>query len=163
MNTCIEEPCLSKAKNRGLCGKHYHKHWRAGTLDVVSPNTTRHNISNVDAVTKTATCALCGPTIVKLEAKQWRCISTRRWKSRDATESTGEAVTKYLEMMETQNGLCAICKKPEPLGRELAIDHCHTTGAIRGLLCTKCNLGLGMLGDDLESLERAYSYLKSRG
>lgn len=49
---------------------------------------------------------------------------------------------KYTDMFKKQDGVCGICKK-EPLKFHLAVDHCHKTGDIRGLLCTKCNVSLG--------------------
>lgn len=63
-------------------------------------------------------------------------------------------------------GVCAICGKPETHGngkssiKLLAVDHCHTTGKIRGLLCHKCNLGIGHLDDSIDRLEAAINYLE---
>ncbi|GCE18979.1 endonuclease VII domain-containing protein [Dictyobacter kobayashii] len=75
----------------------------------------------------------------------------------------------YLEQLEKQQGKCAICGKLETsldnyrkADKRLSIDHCHKTGNFRGLLCTKCNVGLGMFGDDSEMLQRAIDYLESR-
>ena len=63
---------------------------------------------------------------------------------------------------EKQNYCCAICKThSDLLPRNLAVDHCHTTGKVRGLLCTNCNIGLGMLKDSSEILNLAIKYLKS--
>lgn len=53
---------------------------------------------------------------------------------------------------------CECCGQP-PQKRALALDHCHATGAFRGWVCSRCNLGLGMLGDTLEALQRACVYL----
>ena len=52
-------------------------------------------------------------------------------------------VDQYLRMSEEQGGVCKICEQPEPTHYNLAIDHCHTTGKIRGLLCFSCNVTLG--------------------
>lgn len=74
----------------------------------------------------------------------------------------GINLTEYDSMYTKQNGLCAICKNPESIktGRRsinrLAIDHCHTTGKIRGLLCQRCNTGLGRLE---KYIDRAKQYL----
>jgi len=67
----------------------------------------------------------------------------------------------YRAMEVRQNGLCKICGGP-PKGKRqrLSVDHCHITGKIRGLLCNKCNTGIGMLGDDLRILKRAMTYLE---
>lgn len=66
----------------------------------------------------------------------------------------------YQLLSEEQSGTCAICKKECVSGRRLAVDHCHTTGKVRGLLCCKCNRGLGNLDDDLDKLRAAVLYLE---
>lgn len=55
---------------------------------------------------------------------------------------------------------CEICGKKDPLGRALALDHCHETGTFRGWLCWKCNVSLGHLGDTLPALRQAVAYLE---
>ena len=54
--------------------------------------------------------------------------------------------------------VCECCKKPSD--KALALDHDHETGAFRGWLCHKCNLGIGRLGDTIEALEEALAYLR---
>lgn len=78
----------------------------------------------------------------------------------------GLTYAEYLEMLEAQNGVCAICKNPERgtrLGRtkELSVDHDHRTLAIRGLLCSACNTGLGLFRDSVEALRAAIRYLET--
>jgi hypothetical protein len=75
--------------------------------------------------------------------------------------------SQYYDMLESQNGTCAICNKPETRkhhksGRiiRLAVDHCHITGKIRGLLCAAHNKALGTFKDDVSILENAINYLK---
>lgn len=64
----------------------------------------------------------------------------------------------YAKLVENQGGCCAVCDvKPDEL---LFVDHCHESGLVRGLLCRRCNMGLGMLGDDLSGIERAYQYMR---
>jgi len=67
----------------------------------------------------------------------------------------------YEKMLESQNGVCAICSSPPPNNRKtrLAIDHCHKTGKVRGLLCDKCNRSIGLLKDDVSVLKSAIKYL----
>lgn len=65
---------------------------------------------------------------------------------------------QYTSMQEEQGGLCALCSRR----KKLVVDHCHSTGKVRGLLCDQCNTGMGMLGDTEESLRRATTYLLSR-
>jgi hypothetical protein len=65
-------------------------------------------------------------------------------------------------MLQEQDYKCAICgNEDEVEGRRLAIDHCHDTGHVRGLLCGKCNRGLGLFYDDEELLQNAIKYLKN--
>lgn len=70
----------------------------------------------------------------------------------------------YEELLLKQNNVCAICKQPEKQIRNnyLAIDHCHTTGVVRGLLCSNCNRALGLFGDSTETLSSAISYLNNQ-
>ena len=56
------------------------------------------------------------------------------------------------------NRVCACCGGSD----RLVVDHCHKTGALRGVLCHACNVGIGWLGDDLEGVMRAVKYLKTR-
>lgn len=68
---------------------------------------------------------------------------------------------EWLKINESQNGVCAICKKPEMRrGRPLSVDHDHQTGKIRGLLCSNCNTALGLLRDSIPNLSEAIDYLK---
>jgi len=64
----------------------------------------------------------------------------------------------YQQMFKGQKGKCAICDKTV-LGR-LHIDHCHSTQAVRGLLCGPCNRGLGLFKDDTDIMQKAIHYLK---
>lgn len=77
----------------------------------------------------------------------------------------GMTMAEYAEMFHTQNGVCAICGKPEDRKangkvRPMPVDHCHTTGAIRGLLCSFCNSVLGQAKDDIGVLRAAIRYLE---
>lgn len=74
---------------------------------------------------------------------------------------------QFNKMLESQGGLCACCGKILEDGwaqnhkpNKLVVDHDHVTGQVRGLLCTMCNKGLGLLGDNIEGLEKALAYLK---
>ena len=81
----------------------------------------------------------------------------------------GITVDQYLEIEKSQNGVCAICKKPEQNKKRLSIDHDHRccNGAfscgkcIRGLLCSNCNTFLGNAKDSIDTLQNAITYLKN--
>lgn len=74
----------------------------------------------------------------------------------------GLSAEDFERMLADQNGTCAICETPAPdeQGRSLHVDHDHATGAVRGLLCSPCNLGIGTFKDDPATLERAANYLR---
>ena len=74
----------------------------------------------------------------------------------------GVTQEQYLEMFAKQRGRCGICEKRlySKRYKAFAVDHCHTTGRIRGLLCTQCNTGLGLFKDDPIALQRAIEWTK---
>ena len=67
---------------------------------------------------------------------------------------------EYKRRLEEQSNVCAICKGTCPTGRRLAVDHCHESGKVRGLLCTKCNSLLGQANSSLTILKEAQLYLE---
>lgn len=69
----------------------------------------------------------------------------------------------WTALFEKQGGVCAICGLPEPLNKRLAVDHNHATGKTRGLLCSLCNRGIGMLRDSVATLSAAIDYIKRDG
>ena len=64
---------------------------------------------------------------------------------------------EYNLFLKKQNGICAICKS----SKATCVDHNHITKKVRGLLCIRCNTGIGMLQDNLKFLSNAISYLKN--
>lgn len=74
----------------------------------------------------------------------------------------GLTTGQYDAMLQVQGGVCAICKTP-PGKRRLAVDHDHSTGMVRALLCVNCNTGIGKAKDSIELLEAWVAYLKRWG
>ena len=70
-------------------------------------------------------------------------------------------IEEYDLMLADQNGECAICYTTDPggSGSRFAVDHDHQTGRVRGLLCSNCNRGIGLLQDDAVVLSNALSYI----
>ena len=67
----------------------------------------------------------------------------------------------YDLLLEQQSKCCAICRSDDPSGfKYFHIDHDHTTGKIRGLLCSKCNTAIGLFGEDIAVMNAALDYLK---
>ncbi len=71
----------------------------------------------------------------------------------------GMTVEDYTSLFSEQEGKCAVCR--EAFDNRPNVDHCHTTGAVRGLLCRSCNTGLGMFKDSTERLQQAILYLSA--
>lgn len=72
----------------------------------------------------------------------------------------GLTLATYDELLRSQGGVCAICERECHKNRLLSVDHDHSTGKVRGLLCHNCNAGIGQLGDDPALLRRALEYLE---
>ena len=71
----------------------------------------------------------------------------------------GITADEYQALKEYQGGLCAICRRADGSTRRLSVDHDHSTGRIRSLLCRPCNDMLGHLRDDPAAFRRAADYL----
>ena len=65
----------------------------------------------------------------------------------------------YYKMLEEQDFVCAACSCSQETDKKLCVDHCHTTGKVRGLLCDRCNQALGLLKDNPETLSNLITYL----
>jgi len=71
----------------------------------------------------------------------------------------GITLDDYNCMYKLQLGVCMICNQAETNGKRLAIDHDHSTGKVRGLLCNHCNIGLGKFFDNPQLLQSAINYI----
>lgn len=99
------------------------------------------------------------PTVPPLPARyveppSSRGVAARTWKY-------GITPRQLNCLAEAQNNVCAICGEQEKAGRPLNIDHCHATGVVRSLLCSRCNWGLGNFRDNPELMELAAAYIRS--
>lgn len=82
----------------------------------------------------------------------------KRWDRNSKLKSMyGLSEEDYTNIFDSQNGKCAICKKTSE--RFLQVDHDHETGIVRGLLCQKCNTGLGMFNDNALIVKSALEYV----
>lgn len=91
------------------------------------------------------------------EVKQARYLKAKE--SRFLREY-GITLADYAQMLESQENACAICETLVPTGKGgFHVDHCHASGEVRGLLCSQCNMMLGLIGDDIGVLMKAINYL----
>ena len=80
---------------------------------------------------------------------------------RDLKRKFGITLEEYNAKSAAQNQCCAICSTPQTeLDQALSVDHDHTTGKLRGLLCNECNFGLGKFKDNLAYIKNAVTYLE---
>lgn len=96
-------------------------------------------------------------------SKQYRIDHPTAKRSQDLLSKYGMTLEEYGDMLEKQDGKCAICGlKAEDNGRYgvLYIDHNHKSWKVRGLLCERCNFGLGIFKDNIDMLRNAAKYLE---
>ena len=106
-------------------------------------------------------CRRCRKTIQK-----WRKANPHKvkvqYKRHDLKRAFGLTLEEFLQKVNKQNGVCAICGCKNFRGnriKHLVVDHNHQTGKMRALLCDSCNRGMGLLKDDVIILQRAVAYL----
>jgi len=107
-------------------------------------------------------------SILLLRGKKWREKNPEADVRKHLRRKYGMTLEQYNMLFEKQKGVCALCGKPETVKRKfksagperLAVDHCHDTGRIRGLLCFRCNTAVGSIGDDESSAKRVVEYLE---
>jgi hypothetical protein len=95
----------------------------------------------------------------------WSHPGQQRWYMLKCIYGVDQA--DFNEMFAAQGGMCAICGTDQPSGdgriAQWNIDHDHSTGKVRGILCSQCNIGIGQLRDDPDLLRRAIAYLERGG
>src|ERR1019366_1751148 len=97
--------------------------------------------------------------------REYTLANPDKVKNTDLMKNYGITLVQYKEMLQEQNSCCAICNKPETRTRNgkltmLSVDHNHTTGEVRGLLCNKCNTLIGYANEDAKILEASLKYLE---
>lgn len=87
------------------------------------------------------------------------------WREYRYQKVFGISLGEYEGMLKQQHGRCALCLAIPQCDQKsrLHVDHCHATGKIRGLLCSKCNTGIGLLQDSPELMRRAAEYVETNG
>ena len=106
-----------------------------------------------------SSCKACVSAREKIRSKT-RDNNTPARVSSKMKQKYGITLEEYEKKLAMQSGVCMICGNEETNGKRLAIDHNHTTKAVRGLLCNHCNLGLGKFFENPNLLTAAINYLK---
>lgn len=139
---CGHQGCDRQSKSKGYCDKHYRRFIKTGTTQLVK---------------EIKRCSVDGCTEKHL-AKDL-CYIHYQMKTQNILIDY-----KAEEIIKNHNKTCDICKTDVPgFGRKnFCIDHDHNTGAVRGILCQQCNLGLGYFKDSPAILKSAIEYLSKK-
>lgn len=178
---CTIDGCDSESYCRTYCIKHYQRWRKSGATD---RPLTKSEVRDMVGRKRCKQCREWKPesdytantTGLKdgLSLRCRECQATLRERQPMRVRASalmrayGITVADYDRMWAEQQGLCAICQRPERLVRygkplELSVDHCHDTGKVRGLLCHDCNTAIGKLGDDPDRINAAAEYVRGGG
>jgi hypothetical protein len=130
---CTSDGCDRKSWSRNLCRRHYGQRYHAENYD---------------------------RDIAKNALYREKYYNKDRAFDRYIKNTYGWDLAKYNEVLASQGGVCAICSSPPLAYKRHHIDHCHTTGKVRGILCNNCNTALGGFRDSPDNLRRAALYLE---
>jgi hypothetical protein len=102
----------------------------------------------------------CKPCMKEYSSKWWK-DNGEDYHYLSSYGLTREQVSQMLNEQEHKCALCSVDLQMKQGFKDSAhVDHCHTTGTVRGILCGNCNTSLGKLGDSVESIQRVLDYLK---
>lgn len=144
-----------------------HGEWPAGRIGYINGNSSDIRIANLKIL-----LGIDGETFDhrtpegrSAYSRAHRAAHRDHYREIDLKRDFNIGLAEYQRLFVEQNGVCAICQKPETDTRKgktkwLAVDHDHETGAVRGLLCVACNTGLGKFVDSVERMTSAIAYLK---
>lgn len=180
LNSCKvgDQYCSNKGAVRckSFCAKHYSRFTRTGNATLLKVNTRPRKagvnenwcgkcscFKDVSEFSRsrdrsnglTSICKKCAS--IRFKKGYNSELKSKHWEKR-LTRLYGISAQEYSSLLERQNGFCAICKKKTKT--KLAVDHCHKSGKVRGLLCFRCNSTLGKVEDSQELLAYFIEYLK---
>jgi recombinational DNA repair protein (RecF pathway) len=116
--------------------------WRAANIDKVLEKKKEYYKNNKEMVLE--------------GVKRWRENNPDKVKSAKLKRAYGITLEEYNVLLEKHDNRCYACGRTD----SLVVDHCHTTGVIRGILCNNCNSALGFVNDEIETLNRMIDYLE---
>jgi len=155
----------------GICGREFvpeHGNQRSCSDECRAIREKRRSARKFEAAAERArTCHKCGGPTNTPGGRPGRAVCDGCRGSRPRTEHErkrrlllyGLTVEQYDALWERQGRCCGICGTAEPTKKGWVIDHCHDTDNVRGILCSRCNVGIGMLGDSLDNIAKAGWYL----
>ena len=178
-NPCTKHPegDLYANGSCGQCGRDRDKKWRASdkAKASVAARSKKYKEANPEKVKANARMRMqkMRENFTEEERAAYRAKNAgrrREWyhnkdgkqKAKDLAlrQKYGITLLEFERMASDQGGQCGICAGTLDLGFYTAVDHCHDTGAVRGLLCSSCNMALGAFNDNTAMLGKAISYLE---
>lgn len=177
---CLVDGCLRDVHALGLCVLHYGRKWRYGTVSLTrglkcdsvlllekglgfcSKCKKEKEVSefNKDKHTITGYARYCRKCNGERSSLRY-LLHPDEHKNTQLKSDFGITLLEYKKILSEQNGVCDICGQSDPTkNKRLAVDHDHRKNKVRGLLCSKCNNGIGLFQDNVKLLEKAILYLK---
>ena len=159
---CVIDGCGRAHSSRGWCTMHYSRWYINGDPLVVK------KANRVPVVDGRKVCSryklnqpvsMYVPNSISSTGLHSHCNDCRAHGKRKA--NYGVTVAQYDRMLAEQGGRCAICGNG-PGAKGLAVEHCHTTGRVRALLCGPCNSAIGLLREDPQIFAAAVTYLQTK-
>lgn len=127
--------------------KEYHRKWREANPEKVREARRRHYEKNKTAL------------LAKQKERRQSPEYADKHRNNKFRSQYGISVAERDAMLAAQGGVCAICGTDTPRSVGWVIDHCHSTGVVRGILCNPCNLSIGLMKDDPTILKAGAEYL----
>lgn len=143
---CSIEAARSRYENKSEQIKAYHKEYNKKNKAALKEKRAAHYQDNKE--------------LHASRGKAWRAANQDKILEYGFKKAYGLTLSEYNAMFTAQDGKCKLCLGISADGRRLSVDHCHSTGKVRGLLCNSCNLALGMFKDNTSVLERAIDYVR---
>lgn len=134
--------------------------WRCKETKHVS----KFYVARAEADGRRKHCIQCCRELTQIANKNRPEVYAAIRRKNNLKRSFGMTVDDYEQLLKSQNGDCAICGRTNEeevasSGRRMSVDHCHTTGRIRGILCSNCNIAIGKFKDDPDRMTKAIQYL----
>ncbi|MDH6625707.1 hypothetical protein M2271_003518 [Streptomyces sp. LBL] len=153
--------CRFPAVGDDLCGRHSRQMERRGRTTPIAQRRPRGAASERNEQGRKQ-CSVCltwqaltayAASPAQADGLQPRCKGCARF------AACGVTPGRYAALLEAQRGMCAVCERPDPAGKDLVVD--HGGKYLRGLLCSRCRMGVGRLGNSAERATTAAEYLRT--
>ena len=151
---------MSKITDPKEAKRIYDQEWRKKNLERIREQSKQYYQKNKD---RYAERHGRNSAVRKEQMRAWSKRNAKGIREKILRQNFGVSPEFVESLYEQQSRKCAICFTEAalygPRDKILHLDHCHKSGKVRGLLCSKCNKGIGLLGDSIKNLEGAISYL----